>query len=118
LPLSEYSENYIVSLEDITDESYIEEVLSILSNHNMRKRRLAGSLDIFYPNYTMPRSTRILIRLNDANKTYVYIDISHDPRYVYIDKSNLTSEKRDEGRYIIYGDGIDTRKLFELTREF
>ncbi|SCY55172.1 hypothetical protein [Alkaliphilus peptidifermentans] len=117
LPISKYSEIHSTSMKDITDKNFIEEVLLTLSNHNMRKRRFSKGGTTFRVDYTMPGSTRVTIRLNDDNKTGVHIFISHDPRYVslYTFSSNGSS---DRARYKIYGDGIDTQKLFELTRKF
>lgn len=117
LPLSEYSEDYLISLEDITDKRFIEEVLSTLSNHKMRKRRFSKGVDTFPVDYTKPRETGVLIYLNDPSKTQVRISISHDPRYVSIHKFNNTNGSEDRARYKIYGDEIDTRKLFELNRQ-
>jgi len=118
LPLSVHSESYLISMENITDESFIEEVLLILSDHNMRKRYFSRKVDTFHIDHTMPRLTTILICLNDSNKTQIDISISHDPRYVSVYKISDTNGSGDRARYKIYGDGIDTQKLFELTREF
>jgi hypothetical protein len=99
-------------MADTTDKSFIDEVPLTLSNHTMRKRRGGGTSTI---DNAMPDSTILFIRLNDANKTQVIIDIDHDPRNVIIHKHGRSQRPR---YYKLYGDGIDTQKLFELTREF
>ncbi|KAB3539046.1 hypothetical protein F8154_01030 [Alkaliphilus pronyensis] len=116
LPLSEYSEDHVISMEAITDKRFIEEVLITLSNHKMRKRRFSRGVDFFPMDYTMPSSTRLSIYINDSNKTLVNIFISHNPQYVSIHKYSNINGNSKTARYKIYGDGIDTQRLFELTK--
>lgn len=118
LPLSEYSESHLISMTGITDKSFIEEVLLTLSNHNMRKIRFSKGVDYFRSDNALPSRTRISIRLNYPNKTEVHIYISHDPTYISIYKFNSIDGNSGRVRYKMYGDGIDTQRLFKLTREF
>lgn len=111
LPLSEHSESYPIFMPNITDKSFIEEVLLELSNHTMRKSRGRGRFPI---DNSMPDSTIIFIRLKDDNKTEVHIFIGHDPRNISINRLDSNEGTR---YYKLYGDGIDTQKLFELTRK-
>lgn len=63
----------------------------------------------------MPSSTSVSIFLNDKIELKY---ISHDLRYINIYKFNGTNKTIDRARYKIYGDGINTQKLFEFIREF
>lgn len=112
LPLSEYSEPYLIFMPDITHKGFIEEILLALSNHTMRKRSSGGNFPI---DNAMPDSTTLFIHLDDASKTQVIISIEHDPRQIGLIKLRRNYSPR---YYTLYGDGIDTQKLFELTRKF
>ena len=97
-----------IRLENITDKDFIEDVLSILSNHTMRERRLQRGDTFPIRDFTKPLFTDIEIILKDAK---AWISISYDSRYVQV----LTTDGYK--RYKLYGDGIDTKGILESVKE-
>jgi len=100
-PSSTYQE--AIRLDNITDEAFIEKVLSVLSNHTMRKLYFNVNRSISLDEYSMITSI-VVIHKNGTAKSF-WID--YDAKHVHIQRTS----------YMLYGSQLDTKRLYALARE-
>ena len=92
-----------IKLDNITDEAFIESVLSVLSNHTMRKLYFNFDRSISLDEYPVIASI-VIIHKNGTAKSF-WID--YDAKYVHIQRTS----------YKLYGSQFDTKRLYALARE-
>ena len=103
----------LIEEPEVTDEAFIEDVLSALSAHTMRRSLNLGGHYHFPINLEKPQSVDVSIRFEEPGK-YAYISILGDARTVMLRAHDRNNPKGDLETYVLYGDGIDTVRLTEM----
>ena len=96
----------IAQNEIITDRDFFEDVLDMLENHTVRRRLLSRGVD--YRRVDLTRPSIVFLSVSFDNRETLFIDISNDSRFMAI-----WSGESAYTRYRLYGEGLDTNKLYE-----
>ncbi len=96
----------IAQNESITDRDFFKDVLDVLEDHTVRRRFFSRGVD--YRRVDLTKPSIVFLSVSFDNRETLFINISNDSRFMAI-----WSSESAYTRYRLYGEGIDTNKLYE-----